>query len=118
MIFSDERHKEMTNNLRWPVRPTGSHRDTSTGSHWNHNFLLNRNAKILTSSFSYMAGFDENGEGSDLGHGNVSSRESNSDSGLVLASLSPSSKTDLVEIGFLHITILEWKIKREDFSKW
>ena len=53
-----------------------------------------------------MAGLDENGEGSDLGHGNVSSRESNCDSGLVFKSLSASSKTDLVDIGLLHITIL------------
>ena len=60
----------------------------------------------LTSSFSYMAGFDANGEGSDFGQTKVSSRESNCDSGLVLISFSTSSKTDLVDVGLLHITIL------------
>ena len=60
----------------------------------------------FTSSFSYMTGFDANGEGSDFGHGKVSSKESNCDSGLVLRSFSTSSNTDLVEVGLLHIKIL------------
>ena len=61
---------------------------------------------VHTSSFSNIAGFDENGEGSDLGHEIVSSSESNCDPGLAFKSLSSSSNTDRVEIGLLHITIL------------
>ena len=58
----------------------------------------------ITSSFSNIAGLDENGDGSDFAHWKESSRESNCDSGE--RSFSTSSNTDLAAGGLLHITTL------------